>query len=77
MPERHSSSLFPSGGDSEESDVLPRALNSKAPAGSGRLRPGRRTSQQMMSQKEAEKTMDAFLATFTSSIDELDGADEG
>ena len=44
MPERHSSSLFPSDGDSEESDVLPRVLNSKAPARSGRLRPGRRTS---------------------------------
>jgi hypothetical protein len=76
MPERHSSSLFPSDGDSEESDVPPRVPKSKAPARSERLRLGRRTSQQMMSQEEAEKTMDAFLATFTSSIDEPDGADE-
>jgi hypothetical protein len=30
----------------------------------------------MMSQKKAEKAMDAFLATFTSSIDEPDGTDE-
>ena len=76
MPERHSSSLFPSDGDSEESDVLPRVLKSKTPVISGRLRPERQASQQRMSQKEAEKTMDAFLVTFTSCIDEPDGADE-
>jgi hypothetical protein len=76
MPEHHSSSLFPSDGDSEESDVPPCVLKSKALARSGRLRPGRRTSQQIMSQKEVEKTMDTFLATFASSIDEPDDADK-
>lgn len=66
QPKSSSSSSPSSDDDSDQSDVLLNVPKSKGPMRSKRVGPGQRTSRPKMSPEEAEKMMEAFLATFTS-----------